>query len=142
VPQIKTFDFPLGAYATGILILLASYLTLAQTHGDSPYFNLAHRLNRITGGSLALKIFWTTYCGMHGLEGLYALSLCRKHRTGFTVGVSSRFILSLIFRADEYTPPGVVRGQRVDIRISCVEKFAQQDSECTHRVCDKSGIKR
>lgn len=66
------------------------YTTFAPAPGSpnySPLYAPAHIL-LANLPSWMLTFSWTILVVTHSLESLYTLALCRKHRTGFVLGVS------------------------------------------------------
>lgn len=66
--------------------MLLLYLTYPDI-SPSPLFIPARTISAWTGGFLTLKLIWLSLAVIHILESFYTLSLCKKHQTGFVVGV-------------------------------------------------------
>jgi len=88
LPQIKSFHLPLAAAKTGVLILCLCYCTFFPKDSSSPFFVPARLIHSLIG-SYNLNIFWAVLVLTHTLESFYTFSLCRKHSTGFIIGVCS-----------------------------------------------------
>ncbi|KAI0631407.1 hypothetical protein C8Q77DRAFT_1074502 [Trametes polyzona] len=88
-PQIKSFRFHRGMLTTIVAMMFLIYTTFAPPPGSpnySPIYAPAHLLlSNLPSWSLTFS--WTTVVVFHGLESLYTLHLCRKHRTGYIVGL-------------------------------------------------------
>ncbi len=86
-PHITTFRFP-TTVNTWITLLIAGsllYIGFSPSHPESPLY-LPGRIARSYIGSYFKPVFWS-FTGVHVLESLYTLHLCRKHHTGLVVGV-------------------------------------------------------
>jgi len=73
--------------AAAIIILYA--LLLCLSYPDISVY--ARTLSDSIGGFSAVKRIWYSVAVAHALEGVYTLSLCKKHRTPLLVGVSLCF---------------------------------------------------
>ncbi|KAI0370804.1 hypothetical protein BV20DRAFT_966331 [Pilatotrama ljubarskyi] len=88
-PQITSFRFHTKMLYTATLMAFLIYTTYAPAPDSpsySPVFAPANTLRSIVP-SWALTVSWSMVIVLHGLESLYTLHLCRKHRTGFLVGL-------------------------------------------------------
>jgi hypothetical protein len=70
---------------------LVSYLAYAP-QGTSPLLYPAYLIRGVVGHTLC-KIVANSLFVLHGLECLYTMHLCRKHYTGFELGVGSEFLV-------------------------------------------------
>ncbi|KAJ6552064.1 hypothetical protein DFH09DRAFT_1366453 [Mycena vulgaris] len=87
-PQITAFHLPpRGINAALLFYSLLPYGAFAVSDGQSPFFAPAQFLYSYVSPK-TFKIFLAIVFGVHFLEGLYTLSLCRKHRANFRVTVS------------------------------------------------------
>ncbi|KAH9847773.1 hypothetical protein C2E23DRAFT_863142 [Lenzites betulinus] len=87
-PQITSFSLNNEAWYSVGMITCLIYTTFAPGPGSpnySPLFQPAHLLLSNLP-SWMLTFSWSLLIVLHGLESLYMLHLCRKHRTGFVVG--------------------------------------------------------
>lgn len=112
-PQIKSFHLPIKQIAThvGPLMLFLIY----TTYGTSKQINW---LRNIVGGERTIVGVWWFVVVVHGLESLYTLHLCRKHRTGFVNGLLFVFCTLLVG-----APIWVSMRQRIQrMRIESINK--------------------
>lgn len=65
------------------------YLSLSPATSASPLFLPAQMIQALIGVT-AINLTFYIIAVAHILESLYTLSLCRRHNTGFNVGVSRR----------------------------------------------------
>jgi len=81
-PQIKSFHLPIKEIVTkpGPLMVFLIYTTYGTSKGIT-------WLRNAVGGERTIVGVWWFVVVVHGLEGLYTLHLCRKHRTGFVNGL-------------------------------------------------------
>lgn len=97
-PKIATFKVPEGIAVTTALMAFTWYTYLAPFNSTSPFFIPANFVRSYVGfRPVELSVGFIVLS--HVLESLYTFSLCRKHSTGFLVGVrcsSSFFSLCLI----------------------------------------------
>ncbi|XP_006456594.1 hypothetical protein AGABI2DRAFT_195662 [Agaricus bisporus var. bisporus H97] len=84
-PRISTFEFTPEMLIATVTVSLLSYFAYAP-QGTSPLFYPAYFVRRITGHTI-LKFIANSMFFFHGLECLYTLHLCRKHFTGFALGM-------------------------------------------------------
>ena len=77
---------------TIIAVSFLVYCTLARSLASSEYAPFFMPGNLILSylPSWSLQFSWGMVGFFHGFESLYVLYLCKKHRTGFFVGVSPR----------------------------------------------------
>jgi len=89
-PQLKSFRIPRGMFTqTGPLMLFLLY----TTYGES---EPVRWLRATVGGDRTIVGIWWFVAIVHGLESLYALSLCRRHRTGWVNGILFVFATLLV----------------------------------------------
>ena len=86
-PQISSFRLPAKSAFTIVLYAWLLYLTYPDI-SPSSLFTPARTIGLWVGGFSTLKRIWQGIFAVHFLESLYTLSLCKKHQTGFAVGVS------------------------------------------------------
>lgn len=97
-PQLTTFRFPSKAAMTPFVFLAyfyllsppppgTTFLSIPVTNMDT-FFSPAHAFRDLTGLSLSFRTLFTILGAIHGAEGLYTLSLCRRHVKGAVVTVS------------------------------------------------------
>jgi hypothetical protein len=87
-PKITTFEFPKDAWISAVLIGPIYFIYLFQGSSAIGLGSLANFIVSYTGSTFFTYAFWTLFV-LHSLEGLYTYSLCRKHSTGFGLGVSA-----------------------------------------------------
>lgn len=96
-PQLSTFHITTRVFHTGVMIAALVYTTFAPLP-TSPSYHPAYTIATWVRNALpdgVLKACWIFMAVVHVLESFYTLSLCRKHRTPFLVGVSpSQFVVS------------------------------------------------
>lgn len=120
-PEIKTFHLPpSGIGAAVVLNTLIPYAAFSPSDDSSPFFIPAQFLHSYVSPK-TWKIALALMVGIHMLEGLYTLSLCRKHRASFRVTVRS---FSGPIREFSSFEGDVLYRHRVDW-IPCLERFAQ-----------------
>ncbi|KAJ7102920.1 hypothetical protein C8R44DRAFT_859112 [Mycena epipterygia] len=84
-PQITSFHLPpRGIWATILFFSLVPYGAFAPSYGESPFLIPAQFLHSYVSPKV-FKITFAIAFGIHLLEGLYTLSLCRKHKASFRV---------------------------------------------------------
>ncbi|PBL02558.1 hypothetical protein ARMGADRAFT_1072014 [Armillaria gallica] len=95
-PHITTFRFP-TTVNTWITLLIAGsllYIGFSPSHPESPLY-LPGRIARSYIGSYFKPVLWS-FTGVHVLESLYTLHLCRKHHTGLVVGAQYVFFTVIL----------------------------------------------
>ena len=85
-PQISSFRLPVNSAVTIVVYAWFLYLTYPDI-SPSPLFFPARTISLWVGGFSTLRRIWQGILAVHLLESLYTFSLCKKHRTGFVVGV-------------------------------------------------------
>ncbi|KAJ7915592.1 hypothetical protein B0H13DRAFT_1999572 [Mycena leptocephala] len=84
-PQIKSFHLPPDGIAVAtFFFLILPYGALAPLVGGSSFFSPAQFLHSYISQKM-FRFLWPCFLGFHGLQSLYTLSLCRKHRASFGV---------------------------------------------------------
>ena len=63
------------------------YSTFFPKTGWPVLFGLARFLFSVVGGASTMKLIWAFAISAHLLESCYVALLCKRHRTGFVVGV-------------------------------------------------------
>jgi len=89
-PQITSFQFPKRALTTAPIVSIITYLALApvdEMANPSLLFAPARAVNSLIGPKLFLYAFYVQTVA-HVLEAAYTFILCRRHRTGFFVGIA------------------------------------------------------
>ncbi|KAJ7083987.1 hypothetical protein B0H15DRAFT_888730 [Mycena belliarum] len=82
-PQIKQFHFPPRGYAFNTsFYIVVPYGAFAVSNSDSPLSVVAHFMHSYVSPK-AFQIVLAVVVGIHLLESLYTLSLCRKHRASY-----------------------------------------------------------
>lgn len=97
-PKITTFKVPEGIAVATAVVAFTWYTYLAPFNTTSPFFIPANFVRSYVG-FLPVQLSVGSIVLSHVLESLYTFSLCRKHSTGFLVGVrcsSSFFSRSVI----------------------------------------------
>ncbi|KIK45557.1 hypothetical protein CY34DRAFT_523989 [Suillus luteus UH-Slu-Lm8-n1] len=94
-PQLTTFRFPSKAAITPFVFLAYFYLLSPPPAGTTflsipvtnmdVFFSPAHAFRDLTGLGLSLRTLFAILGAIHGAEGLYTLSLCRRHVKGAVV---------------------------------------------------------
>jgi Domain of unknown function (DUF4499) len=79
-PQLKSFILPKQVITQAVPLLGFLIYTTYGTSG-------IQWLRDLVGGSKTITYIWWFVFITHGLESLYTLHLCRKHRTGLVNGV-------------------------------------------------------
>lgn len=69
------------------LMLLLFYTTWAPAGTGEPIYAPGVALRNFVGPFI-LKASWAILIGAHTLEAVYTAALCRRHQTGFGLGVS------------------------------------------------------
>jgi hypothetical protein len=64
-----------------------TFLSIPVTNMDA-FFSPAHAFRDLTGLSLSFRTLFMILGAIHGAEGLYTLSLCRRYAKGAVVTVS------------------------------------------------------
>lgn len=88
-PQLSTFHITPRVFQTGVMIAALVYTTFSPAP-TSPSYHPAYTVASWVQNALpdgVLKACWIFMVTVHVLESFYTLSLCRKHRTPFLVGV-------------------------------------------------------
>jgi hypothetical protein len=85
-PQITNFRLPVQSANTCVIYAVLLYITFPDI-SPLPLFTPARTIHAYLGGLSTLKLIWQVIAVLHILESLYTLSLCKRHRTGFVVGV-------------------------------------------------------
>ncbi|KAI0773104.1 hypothetical protein BD413DRAFT_603516 [Trametes elegans] len=88
-PQISSFRLNSKMWYTAVLMVWLIYSTFAPTP-DSPNYSALYAPANALRAILPQGMFtfaWSLVFGFHGLESLYTLYLCKKHRTPFFVGL-------------------------------------------------------
>jgi len=87
-PEIKSFRLPLGVLTSGAVTALMAYLAFppADEVVTSPMFIPSQLVNSLFGSKPFLYAFYSILAA-HVLESAYTYTLCRRHQTGFFVGV-------------------------------------------------------
>ncbi|KAI0324280.1 hypothetical protein GY45DRAFT_1365151 [Cubamyces sp. BRFM 1775] len=119
-PQITSFRFNKRMIHTAVLMAALIYTTYAPTPDSpsySPFFAPANTLRTIIP-PWTLQFSWSLVVVLHGLESLYTLYLCKKHRTGFIVGVQY-WLATLALGFPVFTD---MRRQVQDARIESIMK--------------------
>ena len=124
VPKITTFRLgvPKGnsiALTIGITFLVAFmwYIFLAPINSTSPFFLPANIVRSYLGlRAVELGMGFIVLC--HFLESLYTFSLCRKHCTGFFVGV--RLNVFFFFAFVKWLTYPFVRDQQAQYVIATI----------------------
>ncbi|KAK0206562.1 hypothetical protein DFS33DRAFT_1381672 [Desarmillaria ectypa] len=95
-PHITTFRFPttVNTWFTVLLVGSLLYIDISSSHPESPLY-LPGRLARSYIGSYLKPMLWSV-AGIHALESLYTLHLCRKHHTGVVVGAQYVFFTLIL----------------------------------------------
>lgn len=88
-PQITKFTVSrLWLMPVGLMSLL-TYVTLSPPlSGTVPSYLYPGSLIRDVVGDWAIKLSWQVVVVLHGLESLYTVTLVKRHKTPFMVGVS------------------------------------------------------
>ncbi len=90
-PQLSTFHITNRVFETGVMIAALLYSTFSPpptSPSYHPIFTVATWIqNAFPHGFI--KACWIFMVTVHVLETFYTISLCRKHRTPFLVGVSA-----------------------------------------------------
>ncbi|KAI0824409.1 hypothetical protein BC628DRAFT_1420146 [Trametes gibbosa] len=119
-PHITSFRLDSNMWYIVAMMSFLIYTTFAPTPGSpnySPFFEPAHLL-LANLPSWMLTFSWSLVVGLHGLESLYTLHLCRKHRTGFIVG-TQYWLATLALGFPAWTS---MRRQVQDARIESIMK--------------------
>lgn len=97
-PTISTFRIPTRGCLTSVFILLPLILAgFTPEDATSPPLRAAVALRNVLGPSTVRWIL-KVVTGLHLLEALYVVNLCRRHNTGIAVGAAysiSTFIFGL-----------------------------------------------
>lgn len=95
-PHITSFRFPLTVNTWFTLFILGCllYIGTSPSHPKSPLY-LPGRLARSYMDSYFKSVLWA-FAGIHALESLYTLHLCRKHHTGLVVGAQYVFFTLIL----------------------------------------------
>jgi len=89
-PQITTFQFPKRALRVSPVVAIITYFALAPVDNmvyPSLLFTPARVVDSLLGPKPFLYAFYVLAVA-HVLEAAYTFILCRRHRTGFFVGVA------------------------------------------------------
>jgi len=71
------------------MMSLLTYVTLSPPlSGTVPSYLYPGSLVRDFVGDWVIKLSWETVVVLHGLESLYTVTLVKRHKTPFMVGVS------------------------------------------------------
>lgn len=100
-PQITSFQFPKRALRTIPIVTIITYFALAPVDemvNPSLLFTPARVVNSLIGPKPFLYAFYVQIVA-HVLEAAYTFILCRRHRTGFFVGVCN---ITMRFRKLEH----------------------------------------
>ncbi|CAL1702486.1 unnamed protein product [Somion occarium] len=119
-PQLSTFRLTPRVLQTVVVISILVYTTFAPSR-DSPSYHpifLPANLIRSSIPSYVITGSWIFMMVVHFLEGLYTLSLCKKHRTGFVVGLQY-FIVTFLFGYPVFTD---IHKQVQTMRIDSIMK--------------------
>jgi len=92
-PHLPDFRFPRRAIYTAIPMLFQCYVTISP-HYDDPSYSPIYALGNFLREAVRIPIiyFWYLILFTHGLESIYTISLCRKHRASFFVGFQYWFM--------------------------------------------------
>ncbi|KAI0738226.1 hypothetical protein C8Q80DRAFT_1113877 [Daedaleopsis nitida] len=95
-PQITSFRWSSKFITTIVAMSFLVYSTLAPSMAATEYAPIFEPGNIILSylPSWSLKFSWGMVTVFHGLESLYVLYLCRRHRTGLVVG--AQYVLSTL----------------------------------------------
>ncbi|KAJ7140055.1 hypothetical protein C8R43DRAFT_1018796 [Mycena crocata] len=83
-PQIKTFHFPPRGIDVAIFFSILSFGAFAPTEGESGLVAVTQIMHSYLSQK-TFMILWAGTLGIHFVESLYTLYLCRKHRASFSV---------------------------------------------------------
>ena len=88
-PQITKFTVSRLWFMPVGLMSLLTYVTLSPPlSGTVPSYLYPGSLIRDVVGDWAIKLSWQVVVVLHGLESLYTVTLVKRHKTPFMVGVS------------------------------------------------------
>jgi Domain of unknown function (DUF4499) len=93
-PQITSFRLPLYALSSASVLAILAYFAFApvdKMESPSLLFITAQLVHSLIGSKLFSYLFYAIL-GVHALESVYAYILCRRHQTGFFVGVRTTTI--------------------------------------------------
>ncbi|TFK90725.1 hypothetical protein K466DRAFT_660613 [Polyporus arcularius HHB13444] len=119
-PQITSFRYSPKFMTTIIAMSFLVYCTLARSLASSEYAPIFTAGNLILSylPSWSLQFSWGMVSVAHGLESLYVLYLCKKHRTGVVVG--AQYVLATLLLG--FPVIGDLRKQVQDARIDSIMK--------------------
>ncbi|KAF9065933.1 hypothetical protein BDP27DRAFT_1228302 [Rhodocollybia butyracea] len=87
-PKITSFQFPLSALQVIFIIHpVLAYFAYAPVNNPTLFVLPARMLATYLGPSVGYWIYWSMNV-IHVFEAMYTWSLCRKHQTGFSVGIA------------------------------------------------------
>ena len=136
-PQISTFRLPPITAASVALVLGLCYLTYFPRESSSILYRPAQVMWKATGGDLTIRASWILLGILHGIESIYTYTLCRRHRTGFRIGVSSPHAL---FHVIEFWYAGYVCYFHITVWLPHLDGPQNTDSSCANRVNYESRI--
>ncbi|KAJ7641610.1 hypothetical protein FB45DRAFT_900616 [Roridomyces roridus] len=117
-PKISSFYFPPTGYAIAVVLFgLVPYFGFAPSEGSSPLLIPAEFVRSYISAK-AFKILFGVVVGIHMLEGLYSLSLCRRHKASFSV-TSAYFAATMVLGMPVWKD---LRKRIQDVRINSVMK--------------------
>jgi hypothetical protein len=85
-PKITSFNLPRDCLGSGLLVSTITYMALSPSASTWSVFSLAHIAHDVIGRT-PLNYAFYVLCVAHVLESVYTFTLCRKHKTGFFLGV-------------------------------------------------------
>ena len=115
-PKITTFKVPEGIAVATAVVAFAWYTYLAPFNTTSPFFIPANFVRSYVGFR-PVQLFVGSIVLSHVLESLYTFSLCRKHSTGFLVGVRCSFVFLFTLCDSRTLSIGAVCHNNADIRL-------------------------
>lgn len=120
------------------LMLLQAYLAYSPRDSTSPVFYVAHFVQQILGVGI-LRLFSNVLFSAHALESLYTFHLCRKHHTGFSLGVSPQSILT---HCTGLNPPLLGSLRRIDsfVWLPYLDEPEEDYTGCKNRLGHESRV--
>lgn len=106
-PQITSYRWPRRANSTILIYAIMLYITFPDAVPKSPLFQPARAINAAIGGSNTMLRIWQAWFGIHFLEALYTLSLCRRHSTPLVTGVRTLIIIIIIIISCRFLTNGL-----------------------------------
>ena len=126
---------PSDVVITAGMLTALVYTTFAPTPSSPAYSPIyfAASLIRTYVPDWFIQSMWGVVVVVHALEGLYTLSLCRKHRTGLILGVRI-LIFWLALQVTLIRPfSGSICWCNAPIRFSSFYGYSETSADSSHR---------